>query len=391
MLLRSLVASAFVSLALVTAGCGSSTDTTKASSGTSSTSSTSSSTSSSSGAGGAGGGGSGAGGGIVLGEPITAPSEKWTFVPFDDAFCANGSTTGIGINITDKSKGLVIYMEGGGACWSDLTCYQLKTATNIDTGYDATAFQSDATGLLTTSLFDRTDPKNPYKDYSFVFVPYCTGDVHAGTNADALYGGKKTMHVGGTNVQKYLSRIIPTFPDADRVIASGSSAGGFGAAFNFWRVANGFKKSSVYLLDDSGPPLPAPYLKTTLETLWRKAWGLDTNFPADCPACLTSFDALLDYYTTHYTKSRFALLSYVNDNVISSFYSITQAQMAMGLDALATQSFDPYPKQAAYFYITGNKHTLLGGVKTLSQNGVSLEDWITQFNSDDPAWKSVHP
>jgi hypothetical protein len=84
-----------------------------------------------------------------------------------------------------------------------------------------------------------------------------------------------------------------------------------------------------------------------------------------------------------------ALLSYTNDQVISFFYDISQAQMAMGLDALAQKDIDPYPN-AHYFYISGNMHTLLGD-PTLTQNGVELKTWLTQMMDGDPAWKSVHP
>ena len=41
---------------------------------------------------------------ITLGEPITAPAETWTFVPFPDAHCMNGESTGIGINLSDASS-----------------------------------------------------------------------------------------------------------------------------------------------------------------------------------------------------------------------------------------------------------------------------------------------
>src|SRR5689334_1478998 len=131
--------------------------------------------SSAGGAGGSGGtGGAGAGGGST-GKPIDAPANQWTWVPFDDAFCADGTTTGIGINPgADKSGRLLIYLEGGGACWDEATCYTLKTAANFADGYGADKFASDAKGL-DGSLFDRNDPENVFKDDSFVYVPYCTG------------------------------------------------------------------------------------------------------------------------------------------------------------------------------------------------------------------------
>ncbi|MFS8068976.1 MAG: hypothetical protein ACMG6S_21655, partial [Byssovorax sp.] len=77
----------------------------------------------------------GAGGSAPTGDPIVAPDEQWTWIPFDNAFCGNGSTTGIGVSLSKKSSRVVIYLEGGGACWSELTCNTLKTASNFNTGF----------------------------------------------------------------------------------------------------------------------------------------------------------------------------------------------------------------------------------------------------------------
>ena len=33
-----------------------------------------------------------------------------------------------------------------------------------------------------TGLLDRTNPHNPVRDRSMLFVPYCTDDVHSGSN-----------------------------------------------------------------------------------------------------------------------------------------------------------------------------------------------------------------
>ena len=339
------------------------------------------------GTGGAGGGTGGGGtGGSASGTPIEAPAEQWTYVPFNDAFCADGSPTGIGVNLTDKSKNVVIYMMGGGACWDQLTCYTFKTAAHIEGGYGPAEFQQDAQSFLGLTMFDRNDPANPFKDDSFVFIPYCTGDVHSGNNV-ADYGGKLTHHVGYANFTAYLSRILPTFPDAARVVLSGSSAGGFGSGFNWGRTRDAFGKR-VFLIDDSGPPLPAPYLSENLEQAWRNAWNLNAALPPDCPACLDDLYKLFDYYGPKYPTDRASLLSYKQDNVISTLFQINGAHVAQGLDALATDVFANHDN-FKFFYVDGNSHVLLDDPSQTSQGGVVLTDWITQQVTDDPAWASV--
>jgi hypothetical protein len=322
------------------------------------------------------------------GEPIVTPNEQWTWVDFDDAFCANGSTTGIGANLTDKSNKVVLYLMGGGACWDNLTCYVAKTAVNIESGYGKDQFDKDAAGL-NASLFDRNDPKNPLKDASFFFVPYCTGDVHAGDNPDAVYGGTPTKHVGFANMKAYLKRIRATFPNVERVVLSGSSAGGFGAGLNWWSVQQAFGDVRVDLIDDSGPPLPPPFLSETLEGQWRAAWNLNATLPEGCAECQTDLSAIFGFYAANLPKNRGALLSYTHDQVIASYFLTTQDKVAEGLGVLATK-LDTYDN-ARYYYVDGNSHVLLGDPAGISQNGVVLQDWLTQMLSDDAAWASVKP
>jgi hypothetical protein len=341
-----------------------------------------------------GGGGGGAGGGAIgdstMGR-IDAPPLEWTYVPFSDAHCANGGPAGIAVNPSEKSKGLLVFFMGGGACWDYETCYVDNLAFDFQNGYSQANFDAERVVILAGGVFDRSDPKNTFKDYSFVYVPYCTGDVHAGSNPHQQYQDRVAMHVGGSNFVKFMKRIQPTFPDADRVTVTGISAGGFGAGFNFWRVREAYPSAKVNLLDDSGPPLPAPYLKPDLEQTWRTVWNLDASFPPGCTGCETSFDALFDYYAKEYPTSRVGLLSYMNDSTISFFFQISKQEMADGLDALAAKSFDPNPS-ARYFFEAGDKHVLsLFNLPSVTQNGVALEEWIRQMNEDDPAWTSVHP
>jgi hypothetical protein len=44
-------------------------------------------------------------GAASLGNPITAPEKFWTWVPFADAFCMEGTTTGIGVNLSSSMGG----------------------------------------------------------------------------------------------------------------------------------------------------------------------------------------------------------------------------------------------------------------------------------------------
>ncbi len=320
--------------------------------------------------------------------PITAPSEEWTWVPFGDAVCGNGESTGIGVNLTTRSNRVLIFMMGGGACWDQATCYVVQSAANLTDGYTATDFAHDTTVSASTTLFDRSDARNPFRDYNWVFVPYCTGDVHTGNmRRSYVYNGtpQPTFFMGGRNMSVYLRRIVPTFASADRVILSGASAGGFGAALNWERVQTAFGATRVDLLDDSGPPID-----NSRYHQWVSTWN--TEFPTGCTECANTATAALTYYTARYaTGHRFALLSYEQDATIAGFYGFTGAQFETGLYGIAHDFFDPNP-WIHYFFLPGSDHVLIGGLATTTgADGTTLSQFINQMVTDDPAWHSVHP
>jgi hypothetical protein len=377
--------------ALGGAGCSSKTDASATSSAgsTSSTSSTSTSSSSSSSS-------SGANGPIVLGKPLTeATPGTWTWVPFSDAYCANGETTGIGVNISTASPRVVIYLEGGGACWSDITCYTLMTAANVTAGYGASNFtqeSTDATYLaLPGGFFDRTAADNPFKDYSYIYVPYCTGDVVAGDNVVVYPHGPAsgTKQVGYANMTAFLSRIVPTFPNADKVFLSGSSAGGFGAAINWWQAQQYFgPKIEVDLIDDSGTPMPLAIENAGMgEDNIRAAWNLAATLPPGCTGCSKSLDAILPYYDKAYPTHRAALLSYYQDTVLPNFYQVSTTQFETGITQELTSYFEPI---ASFKWFTSpNAGHVLWFDPTLTTNGVTVKQFLTQMVTDDPSWAAV--
>ena len=116
-------------------------------------------------------------------ETIDAPPGQWTWLPVEGARCGRGSPTGMAIN--PGGDRLLIYMSFGGACSTAEECapdcdpQSQRCALHLD-GFDGTTFK-DTLGLFRAgSIFDREDRGNPYRDHSFAFIPYCTGDFHSG-------------------------------------------------------------------------------------------------------------------------------------------------------------------------------------------------------------------
>lgn len=335
---------------------------------------------------------------ITFGEPITAPDLTWTFVDFPDAFCMNGTATGIGVNINPASDQLVIYLEGGGACFDPLSCATVAGAS----GFDDRDFASYATSL-TRGFFDRDDTDNPVREASYVFVPYCTGDVHGGTNEAGPMG---RMHVGYRNITAYLKRLVPTFPSVARVLLTGRSAGGLGTLVNFDQVQSAFDCTPVHVLDDAGALLPDEYLKPCLQSLVRETWGLDAIIPTDCPECTCSDQGGLwnvyPYLARRHPDRRFGLITSMEDGTFRSFYGYGYSSgcnfpMNMPGEDYAAGLLEVREALAGddnfrTFYVPGEQHTFTyQDLSATSAGGVTISTWLTQLLDDDPAWSDVGP
>ena len=321
------------------------------------------------------------------GHPFEAPLETWTWVDFPDAVCGNGAPTGIGVNLTDRSHDLLIFLMGGGACWDAFTCS--FAATNVDDGYGAANFKSE--GTLSAAPFDRTIADNPFKDMSFVFVPYCTGDVHGGNVVQVYGSGSKARtihHKGGKNAEIFLQGLRDALPQTSRVFLSGSSAGAFGAQLQFENAARIWAGTEVHVVADCGQMIN-PSSDLDLLTKWRAAWAMP--IPAGCVGCDTDFTKFPKYMHDKYPSTRFGLLAYEHDGVLTPFFFLDPGTFKERTLALAASAYDT-TNNAKYFLVKGSSHVMLDELLTLKGPGdASLLEWVRQLVDGDPAWKSIKP
>ena len=125
-----------------------------------------------------------------------------------------------------KPNKLAIEFMGGGACWSKNTCWGPNFRTVLFPLPKLPAMSVLSSGY---------EQMSPLSDYSFVYFPYCTGDVFAGDHT-AKYEGLlldfPVHHRGYTNVQKtikYLKENKIDFSQVEDFVVYGSSAGAIGS------------------------------------------------------------------------------------------------------------------------------------------------------------------
>lgn len=327
------------------------------------------------------------------GEPLPdGEPGQWQWVDVEGTECIDGSPTGVGVRY-GEGDGLVVYFEGGGGCFDFATCSLFYASF---ANFDENAFDLLVPTVLSSGIF-ADQPGNPVRDWSFVYVPYCTGDVHAGDRNDADVPGFVGSHqfVGFRNFGLDLERIGATFPSPSHVLVTGISAGGYGSAYNYDRIATayGYAGAPVTLLDDSGPPMSDDSIPACLQEGWRELWGLDDTLPVGCAGC---FDAggwaidLAQYVRQQHADQRFGLLSYLRDGTIRTFLSgglnecvgglYPGAEYEAGLVQLRDEVMAGDPGFGTY-YVQGIGHTFLpfGTYGSTEVSGVFFVDWLAEL------------
>lgn len=378
---------------------------------------------------------SGAGAGV--GGPWAVNAEAgWRVESVPGTQCALGAPAGLGYN-PGASDELLIFVQGGGACWNNGTCapslHQWGPVCNYGTNApcladlpggkrplavyvdhpnpfpaDGGAAWSHEIGTVRSSVFFARRSENPMANATFSFVPYCTGDLHAGASTrtwlvkpGVFDAPRPRTHAfaGAANMDAYLTWLRVRHPSVRVIWLIGVSGGGYGAQLNLHRVRQRFPEAQVHLLADSAPMLPSPFFPA-----WQAAWNLQV--PQVCVGCDGGMPAILEQQLTDAPTSRVGLLSFSEDEVITRFFFSgpdtaswlappfgVYTQALVGLEA----RYEPRAN-ARYFRLAGRDHVMVqraglvlgdGGVSAsvLSPNReASLKAWLDAWATGQGPW-----
>lgn len=121
----------------------------------------------------------------------------------------------------------------------------------------------------TGNFFDRDCSSNPvFCDYNLVYVPYCTGDVHSGQQRAFPSPALPFYFSGHLNIVTIVDHLLNTtsLGSAQRVMVSGSSAGGLGTFVNVDYIASRLPASTNVMGNPQGGyffPAVVPYPEFT--------------------------------------------------------------------------------------------------------------------------------
>jgi len=202
---------------------------------------------------------------------------KHTFDPAggDGPICIAGTPFSVFTRAGNPAK-LLIFLQGGGACWQDFyNCNILA--------------EEQEPPAPRAGIWDFDSKDNPLKDYSIVYMPYCDGSTFSGDNdvVDASFPfGPVRFHRGLRNQSAGIDVAKSMFPNARRITLAGSSAGGVGAAgFAPFLVRFVYGNNpKLFVFNDAGPV--AINLNDTTAIQARAAdWQFGQFYPASCTDC----------------------------------------------------------------------------------------------------------
>ena len=215
------------------------------------------------------------------GLPPPPPSfNSWEKVELPGTVCGNGSQYKFFVNYSETSDNVMIIFEPGGGCWDFESCSgqtELGAANPNGIGDD---HMNGFIGVH-TPLLNRDYPESPVGDWNYVFMPYCTGDVHTG-RAVTVYQDPAGIepdleyhHAGHDNTVAAVDWLSWRFPEVPRMLVTGCSAGGAGATANYYFIRTGMNIERSYLIADSGPIFPNSEFSAPLHTKINESWRVD--------------------------------------------------------------------------------------------------------------------
>lgn len=265
-----------------------------------------------------------AGGGCSDAEDVIVPDRPsygvWEKIEPPGAVCGNGSQYKFFVNYSDTSNNVVVAFEPGGACWDFESCSGkagIRGAANVDGIPDDHA----ELARFMVPFFQREYDDTPTPDWNYVYVPYCTGDVHSGNNVitykdpDGVEPDLEFHHNGYANVQAVVDWMATQFEHVPKLLVYGCSAGGAGSTVNFYHLRRGLPGvERAYLLADSGPIFPSDGWSRPLHEKVRASWNLDPLLDAlDIPIDKDDFGSINTALADTFPDDRLAVTYFLRD------------------------------------------------------------------------------
>jgi len=344
-------------------------------------------------------------------EPASTSEEddgvtQFEFDVADGPVCLRGDSFRAATRPGSGSGGeLMLYLQGGGACWSTL-CQSFSTAM----------LGVPPAGILSTTL-----EANPVRSWNVGYVPYCDGSLFAGdTEIDDDGDGEiDRYHRGLLNLSAALDTIHAEFPEPSRILLSGISAGAYGTVLSAMLARSVWPEVPIVVLADAGIGLGKPGSEGFITDILSE-WGIMSMVPSSCENCFSDGHATS---LASWVLSQDPTISYLT---VSSLEDFIISVMFLGLTAqtysweVTGETYDlerAHPEQYGRFLYEGTRHTalaidsstdlnhpdalpfdgiggqgldeMLGRFDVVEIDGVTVARWLELYLAGDPAFTSM--
>lgn len=354
-------------------------------------------------------------------------TRNFTFTPT----CSNrpGTSPGFSFFVKPGNSNLLINFMGGGACWHAHNCVGAAATMTFfpELSLIGSMDLEIVASRVAVGTVSSTDTNNPFKDYTKIYIPYCTGDLHWGSTVtsytDPLSSASVPIrHRGFDNFLAVLSYLKTNYPSGNvgRVVVAGQSAGGYGALFNFPYIKETYFSNSTYLINDSAAGVSTT--STTANTVAN--WGAAPNAPdwitgiSSAGLSTTNIGNFTKSVADHYPTTRLAQLNTTYDGAQRYFYNVgvlvdsgksyvadsTMWGPASGYEVPDTRSCTWVTTMGTYRTAAAaaanyRSFTAAGDIHVMTQSsryatfaagsGTLLSDWLGLMVSDSGSWTTT--
>lgn len=314
-----------------------------------------------------------------------------TLLPGGDTQCSDGSEYKFFVKQGDPQK-LMFYLEGGGACWDGANC-----DTDLRPSYQVNLANTDPSRAHGILAFDQMT--NPFADYTVVYAPYCSGDVHLGDSeqhhdAPALEGHAShpvhVRHRGWANGQAAMAWTFAHVFAPEQIFVTGSSAGSIPSPFYAVKLAEQYPAAAVTQLGDASGGYRG-FANFNPYDIWHTDRVVaDLSHISTIPADQFSFHHLYIAAVQENPNIRFASYDNAEDDVQKQF---------LALGGMPVDSLKPLLEQNLaeistaipgfrYYVAGGAMHTILlrPDVYTYEVNGTKFVDWLAGLAAGAPLY-----
>jgi len=285
----------------------------------------------------------------------------------DDCKCIFGSEYLVATSRVRRSKNVVFYLEGGGACWpGEDDCTKKVSPDEV----------LDGRRII------------PLRNWNHIYVPYCDGSVHMGDNEedkdgdgnpDYWYWGLRTTSAAVALMQEL-------YPNPEKILIAGTSAGGYGTVIATMLIRLQFPTSRLYVLNNAGPGLRKPGDKQTWKKI-EKAWNIKQFFPSSCEKCDDQLIYLYEWMLEKDDKLKIGIVTSYEDQTISESFLRMNPKNFKNLLISATDSIrERHPDTFKRFFIKGSIH---GVPNSYDVKGITLKKWIAFLVNDSKKWIDI--